>query len=473
MSFTMNQTEFPNLQKLLSTFEVSGLGEGDINSGANLLAAMSVALANIAPTGNSVCHPDGTPARLGTSLLISGALSSGRIIDEVITEVGRRQSNLTKHLRKYSEWIAAQAAKPGASLPPTGLAGSATDGLLAEVLSDIEPLSGNRQELMGQILDRMPAECFQDFATHPKLLVSAARARDLDSQLKGLRPGRPLIHLGINHSSDLAELAEPGAALIEGRYPIGSGCEIIRGNFLVTDPLRLLSEAAKAPDQRTSWLGHFLWLVDGEAGPEAPGAAQTASQQHGAHILGRFRQALGVVMASRVNLEGSEPRKLRFDTRAAAPRWTSFLKEMEPGMPGISGAARNLLNSLLFGLQMIAAADAPLSFTMAEVESFCRFLVHRAVNARITIIHAAEVARLRSQAETIYRKIEQGHDRRKICKDTGIPAADFDERVLWLEEAGILQRSAAAANHWVKVEGARPDFRNCRLPLPEINRLKS
>jgi hypothetical protein len=122
---------------------------------------------------------------------------------------------------------------------------------------------------------------------------------------------------------------------------------------------------------------------------------------------------------------------------------------------------------------MIAASETPLSFTMAEVESFCRFLVHRAVNARIMIIHEAQVARLRSQAETIYRKIEQGHDRRKICKDTGISAADFDECAGLLGEAGILQRSTANANHWVKVEGARPDFRNCRLPLPEINRLKS
>lgn len=469
----MNQTESQNLRKLFFTFEVSGLGEGDTNSGANLLAAMSGAIANIAPAGDSVCHHDGTPARLGTSLLISGALSSGRIIDEVVTEVGRRQSNLAKHLRKHSEWIAAQASKPGASPPPTGPAGSAADDLLAQVLSDNGPLYGTRQEAMEQILDSMPAECFQDLATHPKLLVSAARARDLDSQLTGLRAGRPLIHLGINHSSDLAELADPGAALIEGRYPVGNGCETIRGNFLLTDPLRLLSEAAKAPDHRTSWLGHLVWLVDGEAGPDAPGDAQTASQQNGALILERFRKALGGVIASRFNLRGNKPRKLRFDTRAAAHRWTSFLKEMEPGMPGISGAARNLLNSMLFGLQMIAASETPLSFTMAEVESFCRFLVHRAVNARIMIIHEAQVARLRSQAETIYRKIEQGHDRRKICKDTGIPAADFDERVLGLEEAGIVQRCADHAKHWVKVEGARPDFRNCRLPLPEINRLKS
>ena len=421
-----------------------------------------------------MCHPDGTPARLGTSLLISGALSSGRIIDEVITEVGRRQSNLVKHLRKYSEWIAAQASKPGASPPPTGPAGSAADGLLAQVLSDIEPFSGTRQEVMGQILDRMPAECFQDFATHPKLLVSAARARDLDSQLKGLRPGRPLIHLGINHSSDLAELADPGAALIEGRYPIGNGCETIRGDFLLTDPLRMLSEALKAPDHRTSWLGHFVWLVDGEAGPDASGDAQTASQQNGALILERFRKALGGVIASRFNLAGNKPRKLRFHTRAAAHRWTSFLKEMEPGMPGISGAARNLMNSMLFGLQMIAASETPLSFTMVEVESFCRFLVHRAVNARCAIIYEAQLARLRSQAEKIYQKIERGcHDRRKICKDTGIPAADFDERVLGLEEARFVQRCADHADRWVKVEGARPDFRNCRLPLPEINRLKS
>ncbi len=470
----MNQRESQALQKLLTTFAVDALGEGDVHAGTNLLAGMAITLANLAPTDNSVCYQDGTPARLGASLLVSGALSSGTIIEEVITETARRQLNLAKHLRKYSEWIVAQASQPGASIPPTGPAESPSDQILAEILSGIDSPFWTRKQAWSQLLDVLPTERFQDLATHPKFLVSAARVRDLGSQLKGLRIGRPLIHLGINQCSDLAELADPGAALIEGRYPQGNGCETIRGNFLLTDPLRLLNEAAKDPDHRTSWLGHFLWLVDGDAGPNAPMDVTAKSHQPGVLNLGRFRLALSGVISSRVNLSANKQQLLCCDTRAAAHRWTVFLREMEPRMPGISGAARNLPNSLVFGLGEMVKIDKVLSFTMEQVEALCRFLVRRAASARITIIHEAELARRRAQAERIYRKIVNGcNDRRMICKNTSINTADFDECVAWLEEAGVVKRSAAKSSDWLKVEGTQLNLKDCRLPLFEISLLKA
>lgn len=466
----MNQSEHQSLQRFLTTFQVNDLGEGDINAGVNLLAAMALTLANLAPVDESVCLPHGAPVHLGASLLVSGAVSSGRIVDEVLAEAALVQTYFTKHLLKHQEWILEVAQKPALSPPPTGPAVSANDQLLSQVLSEIEPLMGTRQEMWNDILRTKPGERFHDLAHRPKFLVSAARPRDLESQLKALRPGRPLIHFGIQNSADFSELAEPGAALISGNYPLGNGWEIIRGNFLLTDPLGLINQAANPPDHRASWLGHFLWLVDGDEGPDAPIMSPKKGNLDAAYILAHFRNALSAVISTRINLSGNRRQPLRFDTRAGAHRWTAFLREMEPRMPGISGAARNLINSLVFGLGEIGKLEKSFNFTLEEVEAFCQFLVRRAVNARNAILNKAEISRQRALAEKIYRRIEQGcNDRRIICKNTGINTACFDECVSWLEDAGLVQRSEAKSNHWVRVEGTKLNFRDCRLPLLEID----
>ena len=66
---------------------------------------MAITLANLTPGENTVQTPDGTTARLGVNLLVTGSASAGAALDEVIIEVGRRQKNLKATLGKYLEWI--------------------------------------------------------------------------------------------------------------------------------------------------------------------------------------------------------------------------------------------------------------------------------------------------------------------------------------------------------------------------------
>lgn len=73
-------------------------------------------------------------------------------------------------------------------------------------------------------------------AARSKFLVRAGKAADLNAQLRGLRPGRPLVHLGFSRPEDLSELAEAASALLEGRHPLGD--DAVRGNLIVTDPMR-------------------------------------------------------------------------------------------------------------------------------------------------------------------------------------------------------------------------------------------
>lgn len=466
MSSTRESIE---LQKLLSTFDVASLGEGDINAGANVLAAMAVTLANVAPADDSILHPDGTPARLGNNLLIHGALSAGLVVEEAITEVGRRQSNLADRLTRYCRLLDEQKTKPVLAHLPTGPAADSTQDLFAGVLSTEGFLFGTPLEAWDQLMSVDLTEQVHDLAARPKFMVSAARPKDLESQLTGLRPGHPLIHLGINRPSDLAAFADPGAALVEGRYTLGNGCETIRGNILLTDPLGLLGEAAKAPDEGTLWLRHFLWLSDGKAGPDAPATSPQSTATGDPATILRFRRALGAMMSRRVDLEKTKPSRLRLDTRSVSKRWLEFLQDRDRLHPGILGAARNLPSSLALGLGEMCAIENPLPLTVKRVEAFARFLVRRAVNARATILRASELARWRTQIRKVYTKLKQGHQERQVIYGKlKIPAHECDACLEWLEEAGVAQRIGGSFEDWTLLEGARLDFSHCQLPLLEV-----
>jgi hypothetical protein len=65
-------------------------------------------------------------------------------------------------------------------------------------------------------MEESPAEQVRDLADKPKFLVCAARPKDLEAQLVGLRTGHPLIHVGINRPADFAELADPDTSLVGG-----------------------------------------------------------------------------------------------------------------------------------------------------------------------------------------------------------------------------------------------------------------
>jgi hypothetical protein len=427
---------------------------------------MACVLADLAPSDGTIITRDGRPARLGASLLVSGSASAGQVVDEVITEVGRRQCNLMANLRRYLDCIKEQSEKPGATLPPMGPGSDLLIDTFAETQSDIEPMYARRAEVWSRILNEVPTEQMPDLLRHPKFLVTATRPGDLEAQLQGLRPGRPLVHLGLGRPSDLIELADPGAALVEGRFTLGTSCETVRANLLIIDPLQMLGEAAKAPDDRTAWLGHFLWLCDGEAGPEAPTAAKASDVPE--TTTERFRRALDYVMTRRLNLPEKEPIVLWLDTREAKVRWRSFLKEMEPHLPGISGAAGNLIDSLVFGLSMMARIEKRLSFSMEGVEAFARFLVRRMANTRTMVLQAGAVARRQSQIERVFRKLSRGPtDFRTIHRNLSLAVRDCTECLRWMKEEGIT-RCIEEEEMWVLVKDARLSFNDCTTPLLEV-----
>ena len=78
---------------LLYIFGVAALGEGDLIAGANTLAAMACAIANVQRPGSRIEDEDGTGVAVGTSVLVSGGLSTSVIAEKIVSGLGSRQNN--------------------------------------------------------------------------------------------------------------------------------------------------------------------------------------------------------------------------------------------------------------------------------------------------------------------------------------------------------------------------------------------
>lgn len=466
----MNHNDSNEIRRILNAFDARALGEGDEVAGANVLATMAGVLADLAPTDGTILTKEGTPARLGLNLLLTGPAITGRVVDEVLTEVNRRQSNLWHHLLRYAKLIEAQKQKVGASLPPMDPKRGAPEDRIGATQQDIEPLFDTRAASWSRIFSEAPGEDVSALISRPKFLISLSKPGDFSGQLLGVRPGYPLVHAGCSKPSDLSALADAGAALIEGRYPLGKGCEAVRGHLLITDPHQTLHRAAKDPDEGTAWLGHFLWICDGKAGPDAPDGGTPTDQSE--TITERFRIALDAVLATRMNLPEKEDVQIPLPTREAKVRFRDFLAEMEPRLPGISMAARNLIDSLVFGLGelaglgKLAGIEKRLPLSIGGVESMARFLVARMANARTMMMHSGAVIRRRSQIERVYWKLQKGPASiRKICRDLNLLVNDCAPCLQWLEEAGTAR---LIDGEYELVEDARLRFEVHKVPLIEV-----
>jgi hypothetical protein len=389
------------------------------------------------------------------------------VVDEIVTEVSRRQNNLITHLGAYVGWRDRIPERSGPYPDPPDPLRTAADTsieLIAETQSPFGDMSKGHAGSWRKVLEQLPSQSIRQINSHPKFLVSAAGGKSIDSQMTRLRPGCPLVHLALSSPADLARHSEASSALLEGCYPLENGTRTVKGNILITDPMRMLMTAAQTADERTTWLGQLLWLTDGDSGPDVPRLATGAGHPSKFRMEPWFRDALGRVMTYRFGLPDLGALVLFADPREAAARWSDFLKEMEPRLPGITGAARNLLSSLVFGLGVMVPGYS--GFTLNRVEAVARFLIRRMANARVAILHAGEVARRKAQISRVFYKLGDGPtDERKLCRALKISAADRDEALRWLEQADLVIHRPDA---WERREGARLSFADSKPPLIEV-----
>ena len=253
----MSPKELKDLRNLLTTFNATWLGEGDINAGTNLLVTMAITLSNLSRTGCGIQPSKLERMRAGCSVLVSGALSSSHAVDDVVIGVGIHQNHLTAQLRRLIGDKVAEARNKGLKMTefPSGPEANTAENALFQLEQRDPAISSQAEELWAEALMFPPNPRIDDLAARPKILVTARGAKDLDKQLDGLHGNRPLVVIGLNDPADASAYADTCNALLNGPFPVGHGGETVMGYLLVTDPGCVLARIAPQAGDKSSWLG--------------------------------------------------------------------------------------------------------------------------------------------------------------------------------------------------------------------------
>jgi hypothetical protein len=464
----MSPDDKTELEKLLTTFKATCLGEGDTNAGTNLLAAMAVTLANLSRTGSGIQPPDIGRMRAGSSLLVTGSLSSSLVMDDVVTEVAIRQNVLIAQIRRLvGDKIAdARSDKLRAVEFPQGPKSNDAENALYQLEQRDPTVPVDVRELWRDVLSVPPNPRIDDLAAQPKFLVTAKGPEDLGRRLVGLHGNRPLIVLGLNQPADAEGYASTCESLLNGLVPVGDLGETAGGHLLVCDPTGVLPEVAPRASGRAAWLGRTVWLVDGTAGPDATGSQPAGGKIRVGDMAARFGEALTAVLARRLDNHDAGTVAHEFDLVGAQLRWVAFLKGMEGRLPGITGTARSLLPTLAFGLIELAGAPdcGRLPVSVAEVEALARWIVNRMANARAAMLFSVgEVWKLRYKRKILAKLAGGNFDNRSIYRALHLAAALCEDLMEELESASLVRRSG---REWERIGRttlpADPDH---RLPL--------
>jgi hypothetical protein len=402
-----------NLQRLLHTFDVQRLGEGDMSAGANLIAAMACAIANIYRHGTRIALGDGPSFRIGSSVLAHGPLTSALVAERVSSVLTEYQSNLDGHC---NEWELAKDAYAAS------LDGSKTDERFT-VAPNTKSLQALKEDMYGEVGDNLavlltpiPNRRKRALLERPLLFSAGARPTQLGAALERCHAGQLLVHDVLRTPSHCADITLGCLPLIDGCLTAGKLAHPVRGHLLLCDPSQLLDELLRENSPARRLMLRLPWLVDGQAGPSLPVpetsvAAVTTYQPRLDRIEERFRTALGTAWLKRLDYSTEEPETLAFDLSQQQARWVAFLQQKEADFPSISATARPLLATLLFGLdQMVKSLPKPegVKFYADDAEALARILVQRMCNARAVILHDASKEDRERKLQVMFEKLSAG-----------------------------------------------------------------
>ena len=450
----MNQNESADLRHILTTFDARSLGEGDEAIGTNLLAAMAITLANLTRPGSGIRTPDGRLITVGCSLLVTGALTTNMVLDEVVTPVGRCQDNLLGQLDRLRKNDKAEEDRALRNLPrkwilSNGRPRNTGENSLFQLMTDdgeLGPLFGTRVDQWMDVVGSAPSEDFRDLVGSPRAFIAAATPALLAQQLAGVHRGQALVTIGLSCAANAAKFGKLCPSLMDGLIPAGPSGETVRGRLLVTVPASMLSKAATAGGDETAWLARILWLVDGSHGPELmPKQDGDGNIVRLPNLTASFECAVQRSFAKRFDSREPEPMVDESDFAPQQARWMKFLSNMERNVPGISGTARPLLASLAFGMARLdQAAETPKGFKhyVDGIEGLARHLIRRMANARSAILSSSEEEwKLRCKQRILAKLADGPQDNRFLYRILHLPASVCENLLAEIESDNRVKRS--------------------------------
>jgi hypothetical protein len=435
----MSSDNTQNLQRLLQTFDAQRLGEGDVSAGANVIAAMACAIANVHRHGTAIVTGDGASFRVGTSVLAYGPLTSALIGERVTSMQAEFQANLNSHC---NEWELAKDTYR------SSLDGKQTDARFTvrpsiqslEVLS--ESMHGNARDNLAVLLSPLPNRTKRALLERPLIHATGTSPAILEAALERSHAGQLLVHDVLRDPSHCADMTHCYLPLIDGCLAVGKQARAVRGHLQLCDPAQVLDEVLRDTGPAQRLMMRLPWLVDGNAGPSLPAPdSNAAGHARLDQMETRFRTALAHAWLARLDYTTGGPEQLAFDFTAYQARWVAFLQQKEAGFPGISATARPLLGTLLFGLhQMVQSLPKPegVKFYVDEVEALARILIQRMINVRAVILHDASKQKRERQLQLMLEKLSaKPSDLRQIVrKHHNLPTAEARDLLCELVSRG-------------------------------------
>ena len=366
---------------------------------------------------------DGERLPVGTNLLISGSLSAGLVSERVLGGLAEHQNNFISHLRDWTLSAEIEMAKSPnmRKFDPVAMLEEGTSTALFNLHSDAR-MSGLIDPYLCTALIAPPkGQGKRDLHDRPMIFITAAKPTELTRHLELSHLGHPFIHVGLRDIAACSRFEEVCTAVIDGYMTVGTMAETVRGFVIATDQIDTLANVIRASDGKgASWLTRMLWLTDSAAGP-GPGniTAGKATVKLDA-IQARFDAAMDKAWVERLDFCNAVPKNVKYEWPQLQAKWVAFLKRMETELPGITGAARSLLATLVFGLTKLACISKPpdgFPWHAADIAALARWLIRRMANARAAMLHTEHQARIRSVAHRI------------VLKDTGAPAWRIRHRI--------------------------------------------
>lgn len=404
-------SDLQRVGRLLEAFDASALGEGDLAAGANVLATMAISLANVQRPGTCLMTTDGAGLAVGTSLLVSGSHSSSLVGERVLSGLADRQNNLASHLREWCRSSEIEMAKsPNVrTFNPVEILEAGTSPALLDLHKDARMSGLLDLKLCDALMYPPGGQGKRDLHNRPLVYVTAGKPAVLAKNLEHSHLGRAYVHLAIHDAAACSRFEECCTAVMDGSLAVGPLSETIRGSVIATDPFETLNEIVRTGGGKAaSWPTRTLWLTDSAAGPE-PGeftAAKTTVKLD--RIQARYNAAMDTAWVGRLDYQDTASKDEQCDWQLMQAKWITFLKSMEAELPGITGTARPLLATLVFGfrkLMRIAKPAAGFEWFQADIAAFARWLVRRMANARAAMLHTEHLARLQRLGASMIHKL--------------------------------------------------------------------
>ena len=388
-----------HLHDLYHAFGISSLGEGDPIAGANLLVAMASALAALQKPGCCLMDSLGSTIGVGTSLIVTGPLSVALVDEKILSGMALRQDNLAHLLRR--EHSKNRGTMDGCCLHPVtspDFGESLRESFVENPSLPSILLDQNTERLMGLLLRDPSPSTLLDLRERPAVFVRGSKPAQLAKQLNQSHLGRPFVNARIDELGDFARLGGIVAAVTGGR-----------GTTIITDPDGLLSDVLRTGPPATNWASRTIWLGDGQAGIESSENRGGSGSVLDA-IQSRFNIAMDIAWGSRIgNL--SHAAEVRVEFSEGQMRWIEFLRKLEPSFSGITGTARNLHATLLFGLQaLVGAVNVPSGFKLQveQVGALAKWVVERMILVQGEVKRLAESVRRQRLEVSVILKLGDG-----------------------------------------------------------------